>query len=313
MHRDTPHKCPLVFFRKKHALPGSLSGLPARYAQICIFRQVLRYWIIFLVASGIAGSSLATSVADDSDRHSGQQLNEAALDRQIDNVLEHPEFDWRLPNTDQFTPLFERWLDSIRQAIFSFGGALDGILQRVLSLFRARQMFSPASNIGIPFSNGFLTSLAYLLAFGIAGTVTLFAFRVLVAHRRRQAKPAIVPREPDLTGEEVSANQLPADAWYALARQKIATGELRQGQRAIFLGILSCLGSRHLITVERWKSNCDYEIELGRRAKHIPDLTRLYAESRLEFERCWYGEYSVTRADLDRYGSIYERIKDAAP
>lgn len=265
------------------------------------------------MASGIAGSSLATSAADDSDRHSSQQLNEAALNRQIDDILEHPEFDWRMPNTDRANPLFEGWLNSIRQAISSLGGALDGILQQVLSLFRARQMISPGSNTGIPFSNGFLIALAYLLAFAIAGTVALFAFRVHAAPRRRKAKPAIVPREPDLTGEEVFANQLPDDGWYALARQKIAAGELRQGQRAIFLGILSCLGTRHLIAIERWKSNCDYEIELGRRAKQIPELTRLYAESRLEFERCWYGEYNVTRADLDRYSNIYERIKDAAP
>jgi hypothetical protein len=257
---------------------------------------------------------VASSIADGSDRPSTQQLNEAALDRQIESVLEQPEFDWRLPNTNQLkpSPLFERLLDSVRQAAFSFGGAVDGILRWLLSLFREKQISSPDGNVGIPFSSQFLTALAYLLALAVAGTATLFVFRIVAAHRQSQAKPAIAQREPDPIGDGISANQLSDDAWYTLARQKIEAGELRQGQRAIFLAILSCLGSRRLIAVERWKSNQDYEIELGRRAKHLPELTRLYAESRLDFERCWYGEYSVTRADLKRYGIIYERIKDAA-
>jgi hypothetical protein len=269
------------------------------------------YCLIFLMAAADAGRSLASPVADDPDRHLTQPLNEAALDRQIENVLEHPEFDWRLPKSNQSTPFLERWLDSIRQALFSLGSTLDHVLQWVLSVFKARQIVSPDSS-GIQFSSRFLTALAYLLFFAIAGTVTIIAFRMLAPPRLRPPKPVIVPREPDLTGEGGCATQLPDDAWYTLAREKIAAGELRQGQRAIFFAILSCLGSRRLIGVERWKSNCDYETELGRRAKHLPELTRLYTESRIEFERSWYGEYELNRVDLERYGGIYERIRDAA-
>jgi hypothetical protein len=298
---------------QKHFSRGSRSRSPARHAQNRTLIQALLYCLIFVMAPANARRSVASSIADDSDRPSSQQLNEAALNRQIESVLEQPEFDWRRPNTNQLkpSPQLERLLDSIRQAAFSFGGAVDGILRWLLSLFREKQIISPDGSVGIPFSNRFLTALACLLALAVAGTATLFFLRVVAAHRQRQAKPAIAQREPDSISEGISANQLSDDAWYALARQKIDAGELRQGQRAIFLAILSCLGSRRLIGVAGWKSNHDYEIELRRRAKHLPELARLYAESRIDFERCWYGEYNVTRADLERYGMIYERIKDA--
>ena len=92
----------------------------------------------------------------------------------------------------------------------------------------------------------------------------------------------------------------------------VGRGEFRQAQRALFLAILSSLASRRFITVERWKTNTDYEKELGRKAKHLSDLPALFSLSRVGFERCWYGEERVTVADLEKYNLVYERIKRAA-
>jgi hypothetical protein len=117
---------------------------------------------------------------------------------------------------------------------------------------------------------------------------------------------------PDLADEGFAANQIPDDEWSGLARQKIAAGEYRQALRALFLAILSLLDSHRLIAVERWKSNSDYEKELRRKATPRSDLLALFAESRLGFERCWYGADSVTPEDLESYHGIYERIKHAA-
>jgi hypothetical protein len=41
-------------------------------------------------------------------------------------------------------------------------------------------------------------------------------------------------------------------------------------------------------------------------------LPALFAQSRLGFERCWYGANSVTSEELETYHRLYERIKDAA-
>ena len=128
----------------------------------------------------------------------------------------------------------------------------------------------------------------------------------------RRPKPVGPPATPDLADEGLAANQLPDDEWSALARQKIAAGEFRQALRALFLAILALLGSHHFIAIERWKSNRDYEKELSRKAKTRSDLLALFAQSRLGFERCWYGADSITLQDLESYQSVYERIKHAA-
>ena len=114
-----------------------------------------------------------------------------------------------------------------------------------------------------------------------AGTLILFAIRILnIKATSLPLSVAPLPK-PDLAEEEIEANQLPDNEWYALATKKMATGEFRQAQRALFLAILSYLASHRLITVQRWKSNTDYEMELVRKAKHLSELPRLFAQSRL--------------------------------
>jgi hypothetical protein len=267
-----------------------------------------------LISSVNIGKSLSILATGAPVQTSTQVLNAPALDRQIGRVLQRPEFDWRLPNTQESktSPFLERYLDLIRQAMVSVGRGLDAALKWMLRLFGERQIVPLSGNTGITFPTGFLAALTYVLVFAIAGALIFLVVRIFRARRSPRATPTIVSPEPDLAGETTSANQLPSEEWYALARQKIAEGDLRQGQRAMFFAILSHLENRRFIALERWKSNCDYEFELGRRARHLPQLPPLYTESRLRFERSWYGEYTPTPADLEQYAGIYERIKDAA-
>ena len=117
-------------------------------------------------------------------------------------------------------------------------------------------------------------ALGYLLWAVFAGTLIFFLIRILKL-KATKLPPSIVPlQKPDLADEEIEAHQLPDNEWYALAREKMAAGEFRQAQRALFLAILSYLASHRFITVERWKSNTDYEKELGRKAKHLSELPR---------------------------------------
>jgi hypothetical protein len=308
---------------KKHVFSCSQVGSPANQSKpdLCklskrelILRKLLLCSAIILISSVNNGKSLAMLAMGAPVQTSTQVLSAPALDRQIDRVLQRPEFDWRLPNTQESktSPFLERCLDLIRQAMVSVGRGLEAALKWILRFFGERQIVPLSGNTGITFPTGFLAALTYVLVFAIAGALIFFVVRVFRARRSPQAIPTVVSPEPDLAGETTSANQLPSEEWYALARQKIADGDLRQGQRAMFFAILSHLGNRRFIALERWKSNCDYEFELGRRARHLPQLPPLYTESRLRFERSWYGEYTLTPADLEQYAGIYERIKDAA-
>jgi hypothetical protein len=322
---DIPEKQPVHLAsgpRKKYVFLWGQDGSPASWSKPGVsklsrrelaLRKLLQCSAIVLISSPYIGTGLATVATNAPVQTSRQELTAAALDRQIDRVLQRPEFDWRLSNTQESktSSFLERCLDLIRQATVSVGRWLDAALKWMLRFFSERHIVPLSGNTGIAFPRGFLAALTYVLIFAIAGALILFVVRIFRARRPGRPTPNIVPPEPDLTGEAALANQLPSDKWYALARQKIAGGDLRQGQRAMFLAILSYLDSHRFIALEQWKSNWDYEIELGRRARHLPHLPSLYAESRLRFERSWYGEYSLTPADLEQYASIYERIKDA--
>ena len=241
------------------------------------------------------------------------RLTQMTFDRQIAKVLQNPEFDWRqpdLPPSNENSTL-RNWTASVVHAISSLGRRLVAELHRLLSFLRWHPAPEKRTN-GVPFASGLVSVLTYVLLAGIAGIAILFAIRLLKSGRTQRPISTVAQPTPDLEHEEVAADERPDDEWYKLAREKVASGDLRQAQRALFLAILSCLASHRLVTIERWKSNCDYENELGRRARHLPDLSHLYAQSRVGFERCWYGDGTLTAQDLEAYSDIYERIKHAA-
>ena len=193
----------------------------------------------------------------------------------------------------------------------SFGSWLSRLLKSLLKPFDFKAPAAQPASPEAALSSGFFNALGYLLWAAFAGTLILFVIRILKIKASNLPLPVASSPKPDLAEEEIEANQLPDNEWYALARGKMAAGEFRQAQRALFLAILSYLAAQRLITVERWKSNTDYEIELVRKAKHLSELPRLFAQSRHAFERCWYGAGAVTPEDFADYHTIYERIKNA--
>jgi hypothetical protein len=271
--------------------------------------------LLTLVPLSASGSSLETSGSQNEPRN--QPLTRPLLDRQIEGVLQHPEFSWReKAGTNGASPgrkresLFDRWMASVRSLLVSFGSWLSRMLQSLLKPFDFKSPVAQPARPEVALSSELFNALGYLLWAAFAGTLILFVIRILNIKATSLPLSTAPSPKPDLAEEEIEANQLPDNEWYALACKKMATGEFRQAQRALFLAILSYLASHRLITVQRWKSNTDYEMELLRKAKHLSELPRLFAQSRLAFERCWYGAGTVTPEDLAHYHTIYDRIKN---
>jgi hypothetical protein len=245
-----------------------------------------------------------------------QPLTQPSLDRQIERVLENPEFSWREPYSPAHSPsqksLLDQLISSIRETFLFISSALNRLWKSLLKVFDFKHFSAERPTSGSQLSFALLSALTYLLWAAFAGTLILFAIRLRKLRPSVRPKPIVPPAMPDLTDEGMAANQLPDDEWSALARQKIAAGDFRQALRALFLAILALLASHQFIAIERWKSNSDYEKELRRRAKPRSDLLALFAQSRLGFERCWYGADDITPHDLESYQGIYERIKHAA-
>jgi hypothetical protein len=114
---------------------------------------------------------------------------------------------------------------------------------------------------------------------------------------------------PDLADENVGADQLPEDSWINLGRELVGRGELRLALRAFYLASLAHLASRNLISLARFKSNRDYERELGRRAHAFPQLLGLFGENVTVFDRVWYGMHEINPELVNQFLSKVELIK----
>jgi hypothetical protein len=270
----------------------------------------------FLLTAPLGAGASTDRVSASQSQTPDQRLTQPAFDRQIERVLQNPEYNWRERSTSdgasahsKETSIIDQWRKSFRRLLFSLGSWVRDLVKSLLKPFDLKPSI-PQSEA--PRFSGLFNALGYFLWAAFAATMIFFAIRLL-RFKAPKLPPSIVsPQKPDLADQEVAANLLPDDEWLALAREKMAAGELRQAQRALFLAILSYLASRRFITVERWKTNADYEKELGRKVKHLSELPALFSLSRLGFERCWYGEERVTAADLEKYNLVYERIKHAA-
>jgi hypothetical protein len=119
----------------------------------------------------------------------------------------------------------------------------------------------------------------------------------------------ILPALPDLTDENVTASQLPEDEWLRLARELAAKGDWRLALRALYLATLAHLASRDLVSIARFKSNRDYQLEVARRARAKPELRQAFEENVAMFDCAWYGLYAVSSEGFRQFQANLERIR----
>ena len=72
---------------------------------------------------------------------------------------------------------------------------------------------------------------------------------------------------------------------------------------------LAHLATRELVSISRFKSNRDYELEVNRRARGIADLRTAFADNVRSFDCAWYGLYEVTDEGIARFRANFERIR----
>jgi hypothetical protein len=117
---------------------------------------------------------------------------------------------------------------------------------------------------------------------------------------------------PDITREDLEATALPEEDWLNLAGELMGRGELRLALRAVYLATLACLARQELITIAKYKSDREYELELRRRSHTRPHLAGVFAENRVLFECAWYGLREVTPGIMERFLQNQERIRGHA-
>ena len=98
-----------------------------------------------------------------------------------------------------------------------------------------------------------------------------------------------------------------------LARELMERGELRLAMRAFYLASLARLAQQNLISLAKFKSNHDYQRELGRRGHSLPELLGLFAENVTVFDRTWYGRHEINATLLDQFAINVEHISKTIP
>jgi hypothetical protein len=240
------------------------------------------------------------------------------LDRAIDDVIHKSKYTWRSPREKileeaesasgekgAIAKFFERTWDWTKERV---KGVFEWIGRGLDKIFgRARRTGTPSTGISLEQIRGMLIMLIAL----VLGITVFFVIRMW---RKKQKRPPVVETEalksaPDLTDENVSAEQLPEDEWTKLARELLERGELRLALRAFYLSSLAHLAQRNLISLAKFKSNREYERELGRRAHSFPSLLAVFGENLFTFDRTWYGMHETTREVVQQFATNVDKIK----
>jgi hypothetical protein len=243
---------------------------------------------------------------------SARRVSSSELNQRIDEVIHSSRYAWRLPR-DPITPA-QAEDGMIARFFYAAGRMLRSVVRTVVSwIDRFFQNLFGGSNSRGPV--GFSWSSSTLLLYGLLAAV-LSALGVFIIRTLRGRTSASVVAEalpirpaPDVSDENVSADQLPEDGWIRMARDLLERGEFRLAMRAFYLASLAHLGQRNLISIARFKSNRDYENELRRRSHAFPELLPVFGANVLALERIWYGLHDVNDEVVREFASNVDKIR----
>ena len=239
------------------------------------------------------------------------------LDRAIEETMSRREFAWRLPRetiqTDEQKdqgPIEAavRWLiEMLAGGIKKIGNWITKFIEWLEDMLPA-----PANKTATATGN-WITPLRLVLVILLIVLVVILAYIFVRIWQRRRPRPVDIVRAatvaaPDLTDENVKADDLSTRRWLTLAGELAEKGELRLAMRALYLATLAHLADHELITIEVYKSNREYERELKRRAHDHQELISIFSSNLNSFERVWYGMYRIARGDFDDFATRHQRM-----
>jgi len=244
------------------------------------------------------------------------------LDQTISEVVNRPQYAWRMPRWRANTHDLETGPRFIKVAFDTVAGWLNSLHQLIKDLFARLQKLFPQrdSDFDNSSNSAWLEMLYVLLA--ICLTAVVSCLLVLLIRRWRgdrrgvgsQQTPTLLETAtpPDLRAAEVNAMQLPMQRWLTLADELAQQGDWQLALRAVYLAMLAFLANQQLLTLARHKSNADYIVELQRRSHALPGLQPCFVATVGIFDRIWYGRHPVSDELFARMRQNLQRIIDCA-
>jgi hypothetical protein len=248
---------------------------------------------------------------------SAQQLNSA-----IESVIHYPEYSWRLPrekppDTAVSHTAFYDFLDSIINTLKTGWNYVKKGLAKVWNFIKKilSRILPPLPKLEKPDSHWTAFSRVWIIIplSCIVIVLAFLAWRAWRIRRPRTVTADVIAQPPlDITREDLDATALPEEGWLNLAGELMEKGELRLALRALYLATLAYLARQEFITIAKYKSDREYELELRRRSHSQPLLAGVFAENRALFESGWYGLHEVTPGIMECFSRNQEKIRTHA-
>ncbi|MCP4111671.1 MAG: hypothetical protein GY749_40140 [Desulfobacteraceae bacterium] len=239
----------------------------------------------------------------------GMAVSPDELDSSIKEIMTRREFTWRMPrekkedNETLLTGPFEKFIKWVRKIYIKLKEIVLNWLEEIQPKLDLSQKMKGGWKIWVRL-------LFYLILIFAVILLAVYLVKYLIARKKNQIQITddITPAMPDLTDDNVKADELPADQWKALALELIEKGSLRLALRALYLATLAYLAEEKLISIAKYKSNRDYETELKRRAHEKKELLGIFSANVNFFDRVWYGMYEINIDDVNLFADDQERI-----
>lgn len=281
---------------------------------------VLSLWCLFFIGFPVSARPDGNAAPPANDRD-GQAIEQRAraLDRSIDEILNKPAYQWRMPR-DTRRPDPETGagvvVSFLRKTLRSLGRAVEWIADTLGRFMRwvSERLFRGWTGDRDPgragprpgLLNAFLWLLLLLILACLGWLGLHYVYQRRERRRRVRAIPGSAPPGIDLNDATVRADRLPVPAWLAMARDLEHAGESRLAVRALFLAALAALGQQGWIRIASHKSNWEYRRELEQRARTA--LSTAFTGSVRLFERTWYGDDPVSPDMIPQCRALLERI-----
>ena len=229
------------------------------------------------------------------------EVTSKQLENHINETLKQLEFQWRQPKT---APEEESWIAKYLKLAFKYlGEVIDSIFNFLRDFFK-KNVPSDSSEKLSGFKLFLMNTwevLKYLLPSLLIILIAIIIVRRARKHRKDNNVLTSIARRPDLTKENVVADELEEHEWLKLGRELLDNGEFRLALRAFYLACISALAQRKLLLVRPYKTDYEYLRELRRRAHVLPEIISVFENNVSIFQQIWYGDYPVNRELLDKY------------
>jgi hypothetical protein len=275
--------------------------------------------VLCLVCAGNSRAADGTATPPPANPPGTQSVSTPGLDKAIDDVIHEPKYTWRMSREKAVEQEGEenavlKFLRGIFRAMGHWiARAINWVIDFVNKYLLRNKVERPTTASTMADTISMLQVFMFVLLAAVLSALVILIIRVWRGRRRVSTavvSEAIAP-VPDLKDENVGADELPEDGWIKLGRELLGCGEFRLAMRAFYFASLAHLAARSLVTIAKFKSNRDYERELGRRGHSLPEALALFRENVSVFDRTWYGLHEINGEMVNRFLANVERIKTA--